>query len=141
MLLSKFVKKYFYKKSNPIRNISRTEIINYLIKTKSYKKCLEIDVRNPKINFDKIKINYKDGVDPNWNGTTWKSWVKLRCSRSDLNMFVIDTDEGCGIIYYGSQNIWLKDPISSCINYSYLDKNRKKLLNLISINDFFSKIK
>ena len=35
-------------------SISRTEIINYLIKKYSYKTYLEIGVRDPKTNFDKI---------------------------------------------------------------------------------------
>ena len=173
MLLSKLIKS---KANKPSNEISRTEIINYLINKYSYKTYLEIGVRDPKTNFDKIKINYKDGVEPNWldapisgnqyiqesddyfssldktikydlifidglhlehqvdkdiknslnhlsengviiihdcnpitelrqreeyeingeypnwNGTTWKSWVKLRCTRLDLNMYVINVN-------------------------------------------------
>ena len=71
-----------------------------------------------------------------WNGTTWKGWVEYRCKRDELEMFVIDADEGCGIIRKGKQNIWNKDEYNNCIKYSYLNKNRKALLNLISFDEF-----
>ena len=46
---------------------SRTDILNFLIKNNNYKTYLEIGVRNPNDNFNKIKIDHKDGVDPNAN--------------------------------------------------------------------------
>ena len=51
-------------------------------------------------------------------------------------MFVVDADHGCGVIRKGSQNKWNKDEFEDCINYSYLEKNRKSLLNLISVEEF-----
>lgn len=33
-----------------------------------------------------------------WNGTVWRSIVKLRTLRNDLDICVIDTDWGCGIL-------------------------------------------
>jgi len=49
-----------------IRPTNRTVILNYLIKHNNFKNYLEIGVRNPKKNFNKIKIKNKEGVDPNW---------------------------------------------------------------------------
>lgn len=44
---------------------SRTEIINYLLSQFNRETCyLEIGVRNPKDNFDKVKTNTKYSVDP-----------------------------------------------------------------------------
>lgn len=68
-----------------------------------------------------------------WNGDCWKAWVKLRSQRSDLEMFVVDTDHGCGVIRKGSQNLI---EVTEEINYKNFDINRKNWLNLISIEDF-----
>ncbi len=74
----------------------------------------------------------------NWNGTAWKSWVKLRRSRTDLKMQVVDVDWGVGIIRQGKQVLY------SCSgqeanSFEYLEKNRIKLLNLINVEEFFRK--
>jgi hypothetical protein len=50
-------------------------------------------------------------------------------------MCVVDTDWGVGIIHQGAQKIW-DGPISG---YSNLEKDRKRLLNLISVKDFLKK--
>lgn len=71
-----------------------------------------------------------------WNGDCWKAFVKLRQERNDLEMFVVDTDEGCGIIKKGTQT---KLEIKEEINYDNFVKNQKEWLNLISINDFLNK--
>lgn len=44
---------------------NRTQIIQFLIDTFKYKIYLEIGVRNPKSNYNRIKIDKKYGVDPN----------------------------------------------------------------------------
>ena len=87
------------------------------------------------------KLHQRENYEPLygvWNGTVWKSWVKLRCSRPDLEMFVVDVDHGCGVIKKGKQEIWDKDSVDKCIEYSYLEKNRKDLLNLIDAETFRS---
>ena len=71
-----------------------------------------------------------------WNGTVWRAYVEFRCSRKDLSMSVIDTDFGVGVIQFGRQETWKTDDLEKCIKYEYLDKNRKKLLNLISSEEF-----
>jgi hypothetical protein len=186
----------------------RFDIINYLIKLYNYKSYLEIGI-NRKINFKRIIIDHKDGVDPNvdcdfimtsdkffeinkntydivfidglhqdaqvtrdinnslkilnengiillhdcnpkrahhqrdeylgsgvWNGTVWKAVVRLRSTNPNLYISVVNTDTGVGIIKKGSQdliNIKEED-----INYQFFRKNKKMMLNLISIEEFLS---
>lgn len=43
----------------------RTDVLNYLIRLKGYRRYLEIGVRTPKDNFDKIRAQEKFGVEPN----------------------------------------------------------------------------
>ena len=70
-----------------------------------------------------------------WTGDCWKAWVKLKTEKKDLYMRVIYTDYGCGIISEGYQDlIDVEDPYN--LNYEFFDLNRKKLLNLITIDDF-----
>ena len=219
MIFSKLIKTNINKSSN---EITRTEIINYLNKKYSYKTYLEIGVNNPKENFNKIKIKYKDGVDPKWkrnprtgnkyemesdqffkeiketkkydlifidglhtygqtkkdiknslkhlseegtiiihdcnpktewhqrgiedfhdgeewNGTTWKAFIELRCTNSHLSMYTIDKDCGCGIIKYGKQKLYRQADLKTCLEWKYFETNKKELLKLISINEFFDK--
>lgn len=44
--------------------MTRTEVINFLIKQNNYTSYLEIGIDNPDNNFNKIKIEDKTGVDP-----------------------------------------------------------------------------
>jgi hypothetical protein len=75
-----------------------------------------------------------------WTGDVWKTWVKLRATRPDLNMYVIDVDFGCGIIQKRDRTM---EPIRANRQMSYSDfaKNRKKLLNLIEVADFLRNLK
>jgi hypothetical protein len=49
--------------SNLLRNRTRTELINYIIKKNNYRTYLEIGVADGE-NFRSIQIEHKDGVDP-----------------------------------------------------------------------------
>ena len=71
-----------------------------------------------------------------WNGDVWKAFLHFRMTREDLEMFTIDTDWGCGVIKKGKQSLF---KTNENIDYSLLDKNRKELLNLITIEDFKNK--
>jgi len=68
-----------------------------------------------------------------WTGPCWKTFVELRMFRSDLEMFVVNTDFGCAIIRKGKQAT-LK--VEGELTYSLLEANRKTLLNLISVEEF-----
>lgn len=186
------------------KGTQRTDIINELISVNNYKSYLEIGIRNPKDNFDRININHKDGVDPNgkckyvmtsdeffkinqqrydiifidglheakqvekdiyhsfeclnpdgivvmhdcnpanekqqqiprgkqktWCGDVWKAFVKYR-SLPNLEMYIVDTNNGVGVLRRGCQEPLEIDDFS----YKQLDLNRKKWLNLVSIAGF-----
>lgn len=68
-----------------------------------------------------------------WTGDCWKAWVRLKSERSDLNMAVIDTDYGCGVITKGKQKLIT---VNEELTWDLLDNNRKELLNLITTEDF-----
>jgi hypothetical protein len=70
----------------------------------------------------------------NWNGTVWRAYVRLR-TRDDLSMYVIDTDEGIGIIQRGCQKpITYKEPL----DYEMFSECRNYLLNLISLDQWLN---
>jgi hypothetical protein len=73
-----------------------------------------------------------------WTGDVWKAWVKLRGTRPDLKMYVVDADAGCGIIRRGTQ-VTIELPKN--LKYEALDKNRKKFLNLVDVNFFLKNLK
>lgn len=74
-----------------------------------------------------------------WHGDVWKAIVKLRTEREDLEICVVDTDEGCGIIRLGNQKLLSVEQDTNIYDYSFLEKNRTIALNLISIQTFKEK--
>jgi len=72
---------------------------------------------------------YNGGV---WNGTVWKAFAELRMTRKDLSMYTVNKDCGCGIIKKGNQELFPKAELT----FDFLEKNRDKLLNLISVDEF-----
>mgnify|MGYP006402839241 FL=1 len=77
---------------------------------------------------------------PQWNGDVWKAYLKFRMTRGDLQMYVVDTDQGCGVVQKGEQKVYPKiDQV--LINYSFFNENRNDILNLISVDSFLERIK
>ena len=76
-----------------------------------------------------------------WNGDVWKSIVKLRCTEPNLEINVVDTDWGVGIVRFGQQETYNKTTLDQCLNYHYFDNNREELLNIISVEEFYNKFK
>lgn len=198
---------------------TRTDLINHLIASKGYRRYLEIGVRDPRQNFDKVRAQDKHSVDPDpqrpvthklpsddffaqraasadrapydmvfidglhiadqverdivnsldalapdgtivvhdvnpmsreaqidvytpgahWNGSVWKAWAKLRATRADLFMCVIDMDEGCGVIRRGSQPLLSLPSLDyAAMDYDYLAGHRREVLNLVSRDQFLA---
>ena len=69
---------------------------------------------------------------PSWNGTSWKGFAALRRRRGDLEMCVVDTDWGVGIVRPGRQEVYS----GNCETYSDLAADRHNILNLISVSEF-----
>jgi hypothetical protein len=72
-------------------------------------------------------------VNGEWTGDVWKLIVDLKTNRDDLNVGVIDTDYGCGIVKRGKQE--LIQPLIN-LEYNSMDENRIVILNLISKENF-----
>jgi hypothetical protein len=67
-----------------------------------------------------------------WSGDVWKTIVRLRSERSDLNVCVLDCDHGVGIIQRGAPEGMLNLTVEAIGAYTYadLENNRAGLLNL-----------
>ena len=75
-----------------------------------------------------------------WNGTTYRSIVDLRYNYPELNVTVVDSDCGCGIIRTEPplQCIYSEVPIELAKTYYYYEKNKAKLMNVVSVETFLS---
>ncbi|NNE88052.1 MAG: class I SAM-dependent methyltransferase [Silicimonas sp.] len=87
---------------------------------------------NPPTRFHARATYEVGGKLPSWNGTSWKGYAALRQKRDDLTMCVVDTDWGVGVVHPGSQVRYQ----GACISYADLARDRKALLNLISVPEF-----
>ncbi len=71
----------------------------------------------------------------NWNGTTWKAFLKWRCN-SSIQSCCIDSDWGVGILskkHRIGQNLEIKNQF---YEYKDLEENREEYLNLMSFDHF-----
>jgi hypothetical protein len=74
-----------------------------------------------------------------WNGDVWKSFVKFNYhNHQDYNCYVIDTDQGVGVIEKGVGQCDYQLPKE--LEYEWLVENRKQALNLISKDEFSRRI-
>ena len=71
-----------------------------------------------------------------WWGSVWKAWASLRQKISDHEFIVVDTDCGCGIIRKGHNELLEK---TENLDWNYLDQNRNRILNLITVEEFKNK--
>jgi predicted O-methyltransferase YrrM len=200
-------------RSKDPRLADRTDLLNFLALHSGARRYLEIGVRDTRVNFDRILVPEKDGVDPalqyghigfeltsdeffalldrrgaadrydlvfvdglhladqvqrdvenslrylapggtivmhdcnpiaeehqideydgvaHWNGTTWKAYVRLR-ARPDLDMCVVDIDDGCGVVRPGRQ-----EPLTppATLDWALLEARRSELLGLVSPEEF-----
>ena len=76
----------------------------------------------------------RDDHGREWTGDVWKAIAELRVERIDLDIKVVDTDYGCGIIRRGT-NI----PYETTANYKsyyHYSTNKRNMLNVISAEQF-----
>ena len=76
----------------------------------------------------------------NWNGTTWKAFLKWRCNPS-VNSCCINCDWGVGILAKKHQIGENIDFNNSFFEFNVLDKNRTEYLNLIDFETFKNRMK
>ena len=70
-----------------------------------------------------------------WTGGVWKVIADLRTQRDDLDIKVIDTDFGVGIIRNGKSNLY-DCGSDNYRTYEYYSNNRNELLNVITPEEF-----
>lgn len=77
-----------------------------------------------------------------WNGDCWKAWVQLRTDKitRGAEMFVVDTDEGCGVIIPHSPNPTGQISFNRSPVYEEMANQKERFLNLISIDEFNKRI-
>jgi len=76
----------------------------------------------------------RDDTGGAWTGDVWKAIAELRVERIDLDIKVVDTDFGCGIIRRGSNIPYQTQEYY--LTYSYYSANKYKMLNVISPEQF-----
>lgn len=74
-----------------------------------------------------------------WNGTVFRSIIDLRYNNPDVCIDVVDSDNGCGVIRKGKQEVYNKVDIEQAKVYDYFADNRKELMNVISVDEFLLK--
>ena len=67
-----------------------------------------------------------------WTGDVWKVFAQYRSDRDDLEMYVVDTDYGVGVVKKGKQ----KKLEGVEYNYSYFTNNQQEILNLKTTEEF-----
>lgn len=78
---------------------------------------------------------YSYPTNGDWNGTVYMALIKLRLYRKDLTLTTVDTDWGVGIIKKTPSETLDVFP-ADALNWEFFSENRKKILNLISVDEF-----
>ena len=71
-----------------------------------------------------------------WLGDVWKAIAKLRVESTNLDIKIVDTDLGCGLIKLGNPEQYPAP--GNYLEYSYYEKNKKNLMNIITVQEFLN---
>jgi len=80
------------------------------------------------------KMQERDDHGGEWTGDVWKAIAELRVERIDLDIKVVDTDYGCGIIRRGTNVPY--ETTQDYLTYSHYSANKYRMLNVISPEQF-----
>lgn len=90
----------------------------------------------------KLQADWKESMDEKmWCGQAWRAYMTLKLRRNDLEFYVIDIGHGMGVIRRGQQDPIEDISVPLFMTYEYFDKNRKRLLNLITLDEWMEKMK
>ena len=82
---------------------------------------------------DCLPNNYYEQATPRcqwiWNGDVWKAIAELRINRSDLKIWTIDDDFGCGIIQRGESDTYV--PKGDWNLWEYYNEHKYVMLNVV----------
>lgn len=67
-------------------------------------------------------------------GNGWEAFAHLRMTNKKLEMYVINSDNGCGVIRRGTQNLYEDENFSN--DWGFFKKNKKLLMNVKSTVEF-----
>jgi hypothetical protein len=76
----------------------------------------------------------RDDHGGEWTGDVWKAIAELRVETIDLDIKVVDTDYGCGIIRRGTNVPY--ETTQDYLTYSHYSANKYRMLNVISSEKF-----
>lgn len=80
------------------------------------------------------KMQERDDHGGEWTGDVWKAIAELRVERIDLDIKVVNTDYGCGIIRRGTNIPY--ETNQNYKSYHYYNLNKFEMLNVISVEKF-----
>ena len=69
-------------------------------------------------------------------GNGWEAFAKLRTTNKNLEMYVVNTDYGCGVIRVGKQTLHKNKTLTNYMDFSYFLENKKELMNIKSTEEF-----
>jgi hypothetical protein len=78
-------------------------------------------------------------IQSQWNGDVYKSILRFRKNNTKHKYFTIDSDWGVGVIIKNcdsDDSVKINDFDLGINNWDFFDKNRKDLLNLITVEQF-----
>lgn len=78
----------------------------------------------------------RDRASSVWLGDVWKAILKLRIENPNIEISTVNTDYGCAIIRKGNQELLKANQNKDIYNYKFFKKNRREILNLISVKEF-----
>jgi hypothetical protein len=81
------------------------------------------------------KMQLREDHGGEWTGDTWKAIAELRTTRTDLDIRVVNTDYGCGIIRRGTQEVY-KPTSPDYLTYDYFKDNKYDMMNSVSPQHF-----
>jgi hypothetical protein len=80
------------------------------------------------------KMQERDDHGGEWTGDVWKAIAKLRVETIDLDIKIVDTDYGCGIIRRGTNIPYITD--KNYKTYTFFNSNKQELMNVVSKEQF-----
>ena len=80
------------------------------------------------------KMQERNDHGGEWTGDVWKAIAELRVERIDLDIKVVDTDYGCGIIRRGTNIPYITN--ENYKTYTFFNSNKQELMNVVSKEEF-----
>lgn len=94
---------------------------------------------NPPTSFHALEYPvFTPPANGNWNGTVYRSIIKVRLYRKDLILETVDSDWGVGILRRGKSETINAFP-AEAMTWDWFSSNKKEVLNLITPEEFISK--